>query len=117
MANNAQGCTTPPGIAAQTLVLGWLLARRGLVPTSTMKWAELAKALLVAAIAALLGVLVARVVPLDGSRIADVESLALVTLTWGAAVAGGLWLTRSELPRVLMARKPSLPSEQPAASS
>jgi len=93
------------GIAAQTVVLAWLLARRQLVPVSGLNWGELAKALATAAGAGTLGIFVARAVPLDGSRLADLKSLALVTVTWGAAVAAGLWITRSELPRVLLRRR------------
>jgi hypothetical protein len=52
---------------------------------------------------------VAKVVPLatsgHGSRGADLTQLALVTVTWAAAVAAGLWLLRSELPRDLRSRK------------
>jgi putative peptidoglycan lipid II flippase len=95
------------GIAAQTLVLAWLLARRGLVRAGELNWTELGKALLTAAAAAALGIFVARAAPLDGSHLADLKSLALVTTTWGAAVAAGLWLTRSELPRVLLRRSSS----------
>jgi len=52
---------------------------------------------------------VAKVVPLGlsahGSRLADLSQLALVSLTWAAAVAAGLWLLRSELPGDLRRRK------------
>jgi hypothetical protein len=37
----------------------------------------------------------------DGSRKADLLSLALISVTWLAAVAMGLWLTKSSLPREL----------------
>jgi len=52
---------------------------------------------------------VARVIPLasagHGSRTADLMQLALVSVTWLAAVAAGLWLLRSELPGDLRRRK------------
>jgi len=52
---------------------------------------------------------VAKVIPLgtsgSGSRVADLLRLALVTVTWAAAVAAGLWLLKSELPRDLRRRK------------
>src|SRR5947209_3403723 len=52
---------------------------------------------------------VAKIVPLGtsghGSRLADLTQLGLVTLTWAAAVAAGLWLLRSELPQDLRRRK------------
>ena len=50
-----------------------------------------------------------RVVPLatsgHGSRLADLLHWALVSVTWAAAVAAGLWLLRSELPGDLRRRK------------
>ncbi len=98
------------GILAQAVVLAWLLGRRGLVPLDAMPWAELMKALATAMFAAVLGLLVARAVPLTGSRVADFESLVLVTATWGAAVALGLWVTRSELPQALRGRGAAAPN-------
>jgi putative peptidoglycan lipid II flippase len=93
------------GIAANTVALAWLLHRRRLVPLSTMNWREMAKAATTAVLAAALSLGVARVVTIDGSRRADALSLALVSLTWAAAVAAGLWLTRSQLPSELRRRK------------
>ena len=40
-----------------------------------------------------------------GSLVADLIQLALVSLTWLAAVAAGLWLLGSELPGDLRRRK------------
>jgi hypothetical protein len=40
-----------------------------------------------------------------GSRIADVEALGLIAITWAGAVAAGLWLTHSQLPGDLRRRK------------
>jgi hypothetical protein len=51
---------------------------------------------------------VAKIVPITpghGSRVADLLQLALVSITWAAAVAAGLWLLRSELPGDLRRRK------------
>ena len=52
---------------------------------------------------------VAKVVPLStsgsGSRLADLLQLALISLSWAAAVAAGLWLFRSQLPYDLRRRK------------
>jgi len=93
------------GILINTIAVAVLLDRRRLVPASGLKWGELGKALLTAVVAGLLGGRVASLVPLHGSRRADFESLALGTLTWAAAVAAGLWLTRSELPGDLRRRK------------
>jgi hypothetical protein len=41
----------------------------------------------------------------NGSRMADIKALGLVTVTWAAAVAAGLWLTRSRLVADLRRRK------------
>jgi putative peptidoglycan lipid II flippase len=94
------------GIIAQTATLAFLLHRRKLVPLGGMRWMELSKAFASAAFAAALGVAVGRLAPITGSRADDLSSIALVTLTWAAAVALGLWITRSELPQALR-RKPA----------
>ena len=74
-----------------------------------MRWGELGKAALTAAVAGGISFEVAKVVPLatvgHGSRLADLTQLALVSVTWAAAVAAGLWLLRSELPGDLRRRK------------
>ncbi len=94
------------GIAGNTIVLAWLLHRRSLVRLSGLHWRELGKAAITAAIAGVAGIRVAEVVRVAGSRRADLEALALGTLTWAAATAAGLWLLRSELPRDLRRKKP-----------
>jgi hypothetical protein len=48
---------------------------------------------------------VGRTIAIDGSRKADVQALALISVTWLAAVAAGLWLTKSNLPRELRRKK------------
>ncbi|HWR15209.1 MAG TPA: murein biosynthesis integral membrane protein MurJ [Terriglobales bacterium] len=93
------------GILMNTLVFAFMLSRAGTVPLSALRWKELGKALLTAVIAGGLSYQVANVIQLDGSRVRDLERLALATLTWGAAVAAGLWITRSELPMALRRRK------------
>jgi hypothetical protein len=45
------------------------------------------------------------VIPLRGSRAADLESLALSTVTWAGGVAAGLWLLRSDLPQSLRRKR------------
>jgi putative peptidoglycan lipid II flippase len=92
------------GILANTVVAAILLQRRKLVELGDLPWGELGKAAVVALIAGVVSFEVARVVPLRGSRAADFESLALVSLTWAAAVAAGLWLLKSDLPRSLRRR-------------
>jgi putative peptidoglycan lipid II flippase len=93
------------GIVANTLVLAILLHRRKLVPLNQLPWGELGKAGITAVVAGLLSYEVARLVTVRGNRIADLEALGLIAITWGAAVAAGLWLTRSTLPDNLRRRK------------
>lgn len=97
------------GIVANTLVLAVLLHRRGLVPAADMKWKELGKAALTAVIAGWLAFRVSQLVDLNGSRLADLKAVLLVSLTWAAGVAAGLWLLRSDLPGQLRRRKTSYP--------
>ncbi|HJS99632.1 MAG TPA: lipid II flippase MurJ, partial [Terriglobales bacterium] len=92
------------GIFANTAALALLLHRRKLVMTSALPWRELGKAGFTSLFALVLSYGVARSVPLSGSRGADFLSLFLVSITWAAAVAMGLWATRSELPGALKRR-------------
>jgi len=97
------------GIGANLIALMLLLHWRKLVPLNGLRWDELAKSALTAVIAAGLSFEVAKIVPLPltghGSRTADLLRLALISITWAAAVAGGLWLTRSQLPNDLRRRR------------
>jgi putative peptidoglycan lipid II flippase len=97
------------GIGVNLVALAWLLHRKKFVPLGEMRWGELGKAALVALVAGGISLEVAKIVPLSttghGSRRADLMQLALVTVTWAAAVAAGLWLLRSDLPRDLRRRK------------
>ena len=97
------------GIGINLLALALLLHRRKLVSLRELRWRELGKAALVAAVAGGITFQVAKVIPLatagSGSRSADLMQLALVSVTWLAAVAAGLWLLRSELPGDLRRRK------------
>jgi putative peptidoglycan lipid II flippase len=93
------------GIAANTLALAILLHQRKLVSANELQWGELGKAAITAAIAGLLSYRVASSVMLHGSRIADFQSLGLITVTWAGAVAAGLWIMRSQLPGDLRRRK------------
>ena len=97
------------GIGINLLALAGLLHRRKLVSLWELRWGELGKAAVVAGVAAVISFEVARAIPLasagHGSRVADIAQLALVSITWAAAVAAGLWLLRSELPRDLRRRK------------
>lgn len=95
------------GIAANTLALAVLLHWRNLVPSEQLQWGELGKAGITATVSGILSYEVARVVMVSGSRMADVKALGLAAITWAAAVAVGLWITRSQLPRDLRRRKPT----------
>ncbi len=97
------------GIGANLLVLALLLHRRKLVSLGELRWGEVGKAALTAVVAGGISFEVAKIVPLPasghGSRAADLMQLALVSVTWAAATAAGLWLLRSELPRDLRRRE------------
>lgn len=97
------------GIGANLLALAWLLHYRQLVSLGELPWRELGKSALTAVIAGGISFEVAKVVPLPtsgfGSRFADLLQLGLISLTWAAAVAAGLWLFRSQLPQDLRRRK------------
>jgi putative peptidoglycan lipid II flippase len=92
------------GIASHTIVLAVLLHRNRLAPAGAMPWKELSKALATAIFAGVLGYLVGGVVPLTGSRTADLASLGLVSVTWAAAAALGLWITKSDLAAEMLRR-------------
>jgi putative peptidoglycan lipid II flippase len=85
------------GIAANCLVIAFLLSKRKLVPLAGLEWKEIGKALAVSLLAGALSWEVARVVQTQGSRVADLKALALMLVTWAGAAALGLWLTRSTL--------------------
>lgn len=97
------------GIGLNLVALAGLLHHRGLVPLGGLRWKELGKSLLVAIVAGAISFEVGKLVPLSraghGNRIADVTQLALVSVTWTAATAIGLWLLKSELPRDLRRRR------------
>src|SRR6266496_4960710 len=93
------------GIAANCCAMAILLHRRQLVRISDLQWSEVGKAFAAAILAAIAGIETARLVPLHGSRIADVESLGLTTIVWLGVVALGLWLFKSKLPSDLRRRK------------
>ena len=97
------------GIGVNLLALAGLLHYKKLVPLGDLRWRELGKAVVVAVVAGAVSFEVGKIVPLattgHGSRMADLTQLALVSITWLAAVAAGLWLLRSELPGDLRRRK------------
>ena len=93
------------GIVANTLALAILLHRRGLVRINDLNWEEIGKAGITALLAGLLSYQVGRIAMANNSRGADLKALGLITLTWAAATAAGLWLTRSQLPKDLRRRR------------
>ena len=95
------------GIAANCIAMALLLNRAKLVPIRQLNWLEIGKAAISAVLAGLLSHLVARGAMAAGSRAADLKALGLGTSTWLAAVAAGLWLTRSRLIGDLRRRKPA----------
>jgi putative peptidoglycan lipid II flippase len=104
---SAEGLTVASdlGIMANCLAMAILLRQRKLVATGQLRWREIGKAGITAIVAGALGYEVARQVLVNNSKKADLEALGLLTITWAAATAGGLWATRSELPRDLFRRK------------
>lgn len=97
------------GIGINLLALAGLLHHRGLVPFGGLRWKELGKSTATAVVAGAICFEVSKTVPLAttgrGSRAADVMQLALVSVTWAAAAAAGLWLLKSDLPRDLRRRR------------
>jgi len=99
------------GILLHTLALAWLLNHSGLVRLREMPWRELMKSLATALLAALACYTAARAVVIDGSRGADLRALGVISAVWLVAVALGLWITRSDLPRELRRKKaPATPN-------
>ncbi len=99
------------GIAANCVVMAILLNRRRLIPTGQLPWAELGKAALTALAAGGLSFEIARTVPIDGSRWADMRVLGLITITWAGTVAAGLWISQSRLLQELPRRKAARATE------
>jgi putative peptidoglycan lipid II flippase len=97
------------GIGANLFALALLLHLRKLVSLQTLRWGELGKSALTAAVAGGVSLEVARsVTPFVsgyGRRVIDLLQLALISITWAAATALGLWLLRSQLPYDLRRRK------------
>jgi putative peptidoglycan lipid II flippase len=97
------------GIGANLLALALLLHYRKMVSLKTLRWDELGKSAVAALVAGGISLEVAHsVTPFvsgHGSRISDVLQLAVISVTWAAAAALGLWILRSQLPRDLRRRK------------
>ena len=97
------------GITVNLIALAGLLHYKKLVPLDELRWGEMGKSALTSLVAAGAGFEVGKIVELasfgHGSRVADLLRLALVSLTWAAAAAAGLWLLGSELPHDLRRRR------------
>jgi putative peptidoglycan lipid II flippase len=97
------------GIGMNLIALAGLSSYRGLVPLRGLRWKELGKSAATAIVAGVVSFEVGKAVSLAktgrGSWRADLLHLALVSITWLAAAAAGLWLLRSELPRDLRRRR------------
>jgi putative peptidoglycan lipid II flippase len=97
------------GIGANLLALAWLLHYRKMVSLKTLRWDELGKSAVTAIIAGIISLEVAKIVPLpaygSSSLMTDILQLMLITVTWAAATALGLWLLKSQLPNDLRRRK------------
>jgi putative peptidoglycan lipid II flippase len=92
------------GIAANCIAMAILLNHRKLIPTEQLPWNELGKVAITAVVACILSFQIARTVPINGSRIADLQATGLITVTWAGAVAAGFWITKSKLPQELRRR-------------
>jgi putative peptidoglycan lipid II flippase len=93
------------GIVANAVAIAVLLHWRKLVPANELQWGELGKAGITAVGGGLLSYAVAQHIVVYGSHRADLYALFLITPTWAAATAAGLWLTKSQLLRDLRRRK------------
>ncbi len=93
------------GITANCIVMAVLLNRRKLIPVAQLPWKELGKAAITAIVAGILSSQVAHAVRINGSRMADLQAVALTLITWAGTVAAGLWITESKLLQELQRRK------------
>jgi len=93
------------GIVANTVAIAILLDRRKLVRLAQFPWRELGKVAFIAVFAGILSFRVAQGMIAAASRTRDLYALILITFTWAAAVAAGLWLARSQLLSDLRRRK------------
>jgi putative peptidoglycan lipid II flippase len=97
------------GIGANLVALACLLHYRKMVSLRTLRWDELGKSAVTAAVAGGICFGVSRSLPLSGyshrTKIVDLLQLGLISVTWAAAAAAGLWLLKSQLPNDLGRRK------------
>ena len=103
------------GILLHTVVIAWLLNRRGLVQFNGLPWSELAKAFATAVVAGVAAYAVSLRVVDIGSWRRDIVSLVVIGAAWLMVVAAGLWFTRSKLWSDLRQRKPTQAAAEPPA--
>jgi putative peptidoglycan lipid II flippase len=85
------------GIAVNCLTMAVLVHRQKLVLANQLNWSELSKAGITALVAGILSYKTAAGLMTSGGLLQDIKVLSMAGLTWAAAVAAGLWLTRSTL--------------------
>ena len=105
------------GILMHTVVLAILLHRKKMVRLEGVPWRELMKVLATALFAAIASYAVAQEIAVNGSRLADVSSLALITMTWLGAVILGLWMSRSDFRESCGGQRPLRPAQSCCRSS
>jgi putative peptidoglycan lipid II flippase len=93
------------GIAANCLGVAFLLQKRGLVPLAGLEWKEIGKALLISVASGFLAWEAIGLINLNGSRVADLKALLMISVVWTSAVVLGLWITKSKLPGDLRRKK------------
>jgi putative peptidoglycan lipid II flippase len=103
------------GIVLHTVVVAWLLNRRGLVGLSGLPWNEVAKAFATAVVAGGAAYAVSQRVVDVGAWRRDVGSLVMIGLVWLVVVVAGLWFTRSKLWSDLRRRTPAGAAAEPPA--
>jgi putative peptidoglycan lipid II flippase len=91
------------GIAANCTTMAVLLHRHKLVSAAELPWKELGKVTLAAVVGGVLSKKIAAGMA-AGAVIADIKILALAGVTWAAAIAAILWITRGSLLRDLRKR-------------
>jgi len=103
------------GIVLHTVVVAWLLNRKGLVGLGGLPWSEVAKAFATAVLAGGVAYAVSQRVVDVGAWRRDVVSLVMIGFAWLVVVVAGLWFTRSKLWSDLRRRKPAGAAADPSA--
>jgi putative peptidoglycan lipid II flippase len=99
------------GIVVNTLTMALLLNRKRLVPLSGMYWLGLGKAFLAAVLSGGAAWYASGYIRVTGGRKEELLAIGIATLVWGVVGAGVLWITRSDLPRLILARAGFSPAQ------